>query len=262
MGGVSAASEASAAPKGAVDVTIVVNAHREGLLAVPSYRSAARARARAEAEGLAVETLSVLDCADDLTAEVAAAALGAGDRLLRVAFGDLGRARNAAVVEAAGRWIAFLDADDLWCEDWLTRALASARADARAVIWHPEVNLYFGGRLGLWRHIDMEADEFEWESLLLDNYWTALSFVPREVARAYPYPPTDLLNQIGYEDWGWNVATIGGGVLHKIVPGTCHGVRVKNSSLLARTNASNAVIRPSPAFLERMLTSRRRARER
>jgi hypothetical protein len=43
------------------DVSIIVNGHREGLVAVPSIRSAALARACAVKVGIAVETIYVLD---------------------------------------------------------------------------------------------------------------------------------------------------------------------------------------------------------
>ena len=37
--------------------------------------------------------------------------------------GDLGRVRNALVPRATGRYIAFLDADDLFSENWLAEGL-------------------------------------------------------------------------------------------------------------------------------------------
>ena len=49
------------------DVTIVVNAHREGLIARPSLLSVSRAKAHAMQQGLNVEAIVVLDRADSLT---------------------------------------------------------------------------------------------------------------------------------------------------------------------------------------------------
>ena len=62
--------------------------------------------------------------------------------------GDLGRVRNALVPQTDGRYIAFLDADDLFSENWLAEALAVLKAaDERGerVIAHPELNIVFDG---------------------------------------------------------------------------------------------------------------------
>ena len=40
---------------------------------------------------------------------------------------DLGRVRNALVPEVEGEFIAFLDADDLFSENWLAKGLATVK---------------------------------------------------------------------------------------------------------------------------------------
>src|SRR5690606_37102708 len=96
--------------------------------------------------------------------------------LLYLDNGDLGCSRNDAVKSADGTWIAFLDGDDLWPHDWLVKAQAAASRDPRFVVWHPEVNLYFGERADVHIHLDMEDDVFRPEMLALENIWTALCF--------------------------------------------------------------------------------------
>ena len=52
------------------DITAIVNLHAEGALAYASLKSLFRAKALAEAAGLRVEALAVLDKASDETVDI------------------------------------------------------------------------------------------------------------------------------------------------------------------------------------------------
>lgn len=47
----------------------------------------------------------------------------------------VGAARNTAIAQAQGEWLAFLDGDDYWASDYLERQLGVARARALDLIW-------------------------------------------------------------------------------------------------------------------------------
>jgi glycosyltransferase involved in cell wall biosynthesis len=242
------------------DISIIVNAHRERLFCIPSVYSADAAATKARAAGLKVELIVALDCADDTTREVVQAFQrnDVVDVVLDLKVDDLGSARNTSVGEARGRWVAFLDADDLWSEDWLIAAHQNGERERRVAVWHPEINIYFGEQWRVFRHVDMDEPNFAISRLAMQNYWTSLSFTLKSLLTAVPYPTTDLSNQIGYEDWSWNMRTIDAGAVHKIVPGTSHGIRVKQGSLVHRTVAANAV--PAPSLLFRRILTERRER--
>jgi glycosyltransferase involved in cell wall biosynthesis len=227
-------------------ITAAVTAHREGLIARPSLLSLSRAKSHAEAHGYEVETIVVLDRGDALTAEVIEewCKSETGVEVIHVDHGDPGLSRNDAVTRASGEWIAFLDADDLWCETWLTDSLQAAQSDHREIVWHPEMMVYFGTRAALFRHIDMESAEFQPSALLISNHWSSLCVARRALLRAVPYGKSDLENKIGYEDWAWNLAVVEQGAIHKIVPGTGHAIRTKGSSRNTTADQSGAI--PDP----------------
>lgn len=235
-----------------IEVSVILNLHQEGLLSTGTISSVEDAVEHARENGITAEVLCVLDGCDDPTREIAQAAVGRNENweVLIVEEGDLGLSRNAGVRQATGRFVAFIDGDDLWGQEWLTRAFAAATTDPRTVVWHPEVNIYFGVRPHLFLHIDMEDPIYSSAALALANLWTALCFVERNLLLEIPYRETDLAAQIGYEDWDWAMQSIHAGAIHKIVPFTCHAIRTKPVSLVQQTNAAGCLPRGSDLFKE------------
>ncbi|MBP0593891.1 glycosyltransferase [Paraburkholderia sp. LEh10] len=240
------------------DITAVINGHAEGLVAQPSLRSLAKCAAVARATGLRVELLAILDKPNAITEEVFAefARVEPGLRIKVAQHGDLGFSRNTAVEEARGKWIGFLDADDIWSADWLVLAHAAAESDPRKVVWHPEVNAYFGVTPNIFLHIDMEDPAFRIADLGFTNLWTSLCFTSADLLRSVPYVGTDLKNGIGYEDWCWNVDVVNSGGIHKIVPNTAHAIRTRRVSLVKQTSAADSVPRPSDFFRKVLAATR------
>src|SRR5690606_31378963 len=116
---------------------------REGMLAKPSLESLKRTVAHAESAGFRVELIAILDRPDTTTREVIKTHGPVNLRIEEVDFGDLGKARNHGVAIARGRYVAFLDADDLWGVSWLTSAAIAADLRATPTVWHPEINIFF-----------------------------------------------------------------------------------------------------------------------
>jgi glycosyltransferase involved in cell wall biosynthesis len=242
----------------AFDITAVINGHNEGLLAPSSLRSMVSSAKTAGQNGITVEFLAILDKPDRLTLEVFEEFAQAIPqfRVVTVELGDLGYARNTGAQMAGGEWTAFLDADDIWSDNWLTVAYQAAEADKREVVWHPEVNVYFGVSPHIFVHADMDDPNFNLATLAYTNPWTSLSFVSTDFVRRVPYTGTHLREYIGYEDWSWNVDAIGQGAIHKTARGSAHAIRTKHTSLVKQTTAAGCIRRPSD-FLRRHIQSRR-----
>jgi len=232
------------------DVSVIICGHHEGLSCIPSIRSAYAAAQQARLSKISVELIFALDCGDSITREIVVKNLEEGiiDKILHLDVDDLGQCRNCAVRESSGEWIAFIDADDLWSPNWLTLAFRSAQLDRRQIVWHPELNIYFGERLTIMRHLDMEDPLFDSYRLGFQNFWTSSVFARRSFFQVVQYPATDLANQLGYEDWSWNVRVVEKGAFHKVAAGTTHGIRVKSRSLVRRTAEYYAMPEPTHFF--------------
>jgi glycosyltransferase involved in cell wall biosynthesis len=234
-----------------IDISVVINLHREHLLLHKSLRSALAAMDAAAKRKLSVEAHLVVDRPDERTLEyIRSNALTRRFTEHIVDYGDLGQSRNHGVQVARGTCVAFLDGDDLWSENWLWRAHRSWAAATEPVVLHPESNLIFGEEQNyFYVHRDMDDADFDLDWLRVENYWTALSFAERTIYERHPFTANRLAEGIGYEDWSWNMLTIRHGIKHKAVPGTLHFVRRKGgASLLDLTNRSHNLPIWSPLF--------------
>lgn len=215
-----------------------MNLHTEGTGALPSIVSAWRAVQLAQSRGLTCELLLLLDQPDKPTVHIAERFCERRDvRLAIVSESDLGSARNRACESSTAEWIAFLDGDDLWGEEWLWRAhLAAQDVDAEPVAWHPELNIIFGDHRSIVHHVDSDDPTFSWSRFRLHNQWTALAFVRRNDLLGLPYPRNDLAAGFGFEDWSWNEEVLRRGGKHCVVPQTCHFIKRTSGPSLLRSS--------------------------
>lgn len=226
-----------------VDVSVIMTAHNEGLLAGPAVHSAQAALKAADGAGVSCEVIVVLDRADALTGEVVRAAFGERARFLETDEGDPGQARNQGIGIASGRFATFLDGDDLWSENWLTACYSCARVRPDA-IWHCACIHRFGGDRHLYWHIDSETGLFDPDYLDWSNYWDAMSFALTDTYRAFPFRKNALAEGFGHEDWHWNRWTIASGRPHKPVPETIHFKRARQNSQMSRVEQAHGVAWP------------------
>jgi teichuronic acid biosynthesis glycosyltransferase TuaG len=84
------------------------------------------------------EMLIADDCSPDNTRGVVAEWAARDSRIRLIALeqnGGPAAARNAALQQASGRWIAFLDSDDTWLPAKLERSLAHAQTNRAALVF-------------------------------------------------------------------------------------------------------------------------------
>ncbi|AIC46844.1 glycosyltransferase family A protein [Rhodoluna lacicola] len=227
-----------------VDVFILF--HAEGLLALPAMKSAHELVQKAKSFGK-VTLNAVLDNADPKTKEIVSSAKSCFDSIHFVEFGDLGKTRNFCIQVAKGSHISMLDGDDLWGAEWISRAMTHESNEEEATVLHPEFLYYFHeddlanrGKVKksfFIRHQSSILTQASPKLLYLANFWSANNFMPLSIARKYPYRPTIQELGLGIEDWSWNLETVANGILHEVVPGTIHFIRVKQAGSLGVQNS-------------------------
>lgn len=235
------------------EVSIIINAHKEGEILIETINSAIKAAETCLKNNVSYEIILILDNCDDKTLHVINKFKNRNFKIVEVNEKDLGLSRNHGIKHAKGKYIAFLDGDDLWCDDWLIKAYQAAQNDRRQIIWHPQTNIYFGTKNFIYNHIDMEEPAFDLYNLLERNLWTALSFGERGVFANFPFPKTNLEKGVGFEDWSLYQIMIENGVIHKVVPDTQHYIRTKEQSLLQQTKSNDAMPYSTNLFVSHLI---------
>ncbi|MCL2542643.1 MAG: glycosyltransferase family 2 protein [Nocardioidaceae bacterium] len=237
------------------DIAAVITAHNEGDLAKVSMRSLQEAVAQARAAGLTVEVLAVLDNPDDETV-AAFEDVPAGVRVERVSFADQGHVRNHAVSVTDSDYLAFLDGDDLWTENWLVDAFDVCGRDPGRVIAHPEVNWFFGHQHNLYFLADQDDPEFDPAFARIANPWDALCMAPRSAHADHPYADRAVADGYAYEDWHWNLETLVAGYRHLVAPQTIHFKRRRKKSQFMAARDAWVITRPSELLTYRWWSER------
>jgi glycosyltransferase involved in cell wall biosynthesis len=222
------------------DIAAILTGHREGLLAGPSVASALEAFRVAERHELSCQLIVVLDRADRLTRSTLRNAVGPRAIFIESDEGDPGQARNRGIEAVSARFATFLDADDLWSENWLVAAHRQgvARPDA---VYHCACIYRFGDHRRLFWHIDSESLLYDQHYLVWGNYWDAMSFAATEIYRRFPFRHNDLKLGFGHEDWHWSAWTFAEGVQHKPVPRTIHFKRGRPGSQMSLVEKAGGI---------------------
>lgn len=203
------------------EITVVLACHDQGRFLHASVRSIEAAIRKAESDlGITIEWLFSADNPSEETEEYLKHYLPSMARLLIRRCGQAYSARNEAVQEAQGRFIATVSGDDLVSSNWLSRTYRASVSRPADVVHHPGMVAVFGdGRL-LFITPDQEDPEFSAAVLFSRNAWPDISFARKEIFLSHPFREPDKVRGFGYPDWHWVCDTMAGGIIHKPVRAT------------------------------------------
>ena len=233
----------------ATELTVIVTAHRETVVAGPTIDSADRAVDAAREAGHSVRTLVALDNPTEASRRYFEQPDFSHWECMVVEGGDPGATRNAILSRLEGGFVAFLDADDLFSENWLSDGLgvlAAAEEQGERVIAHPELNVIFDGGTQI-NHVPAQDDPlFTPYFLYVRNCYDTLCLAPLEAHRDVPYGARDLANGISREDWQFAVETMARGWKHVVVPDTIIFKRRREFSMMVESKQRGAMLRSLP----------------
>lgn len=233
------------------DITLALTAHGESIVAGPTMRSADASIAAAEAQGLVVERVIGFDTPKMETVEYFTQPVFAAWRSHHFEFKDQGLTRNALAQCATGRYLAFLDADDMVSENWLVRTwetLEKARHAGQKAIAHPELNWQFDAIQNVYSNPAQDDPFFSPYVMSTANYYDAMCVAPRAAWLEYGFPHRDITSGFAMEDYQWFVEMTARGWVHLVAPDTIIFKRRRDVSQSAEARGSHALIRAIDAL--------------
>ena len=230
-----------------LNITVALNVHSETIVSGPTIRSAEAAIAFAEAKGCTVQRLLGVDRGTPETQAFFENPVFDKWRYCALDEGDLGGARNRLVELAQDGYIAFLDADDLFSENWLYEA-ATLAADAKArgidVAVHPELRWTFEHHNSVAVNLPSGHPLFLRKYLALGHTYDSLILSHRDTFLKTPYRIRDHVARFGYEDWAWTLDTLAIGLEHLVAKDTIIFKRRRESSMLSDLSSNKVLVWP------------------
>lgn len=233
-----------------------MNFHKEGYLAQSTILSARAAAEYFIKRGLGeINVVAVIDSGDEITRNVVYQNDDFIDVIEDVNYRDLAQSRNHGVSTANGRFVAFLDGDDLWGESWLVRAYEYSLSITAPTVLHTEYFIAFGRENFARVQWDSEAVEFDALTLMQNWHFCNNSFASRNLLLENPFVSYDHNSGFGSEDWHWSCETLARGIRHSPVPNTAYFYRMRNDVLAIGGDAhlglgakEGLLVRPSNLF--------------
>lgn len=235
-----------------IDVSLILNVHREQDLLYPTLRSLLDTVQHANLHGIRCELVVVADHADEKTLTLLTNYDYTGFdavRLENINVRSLGLARNYGLKAAVGEYVVTADADDLVSRNFIYALYQFHQTSQnKKIVTFPEYYHSFGDgcyvckfysldRVGLYRM----AGEHPYVSRFMVRRTDLLSILYRDCSSGNVY---------AYEDYDINLRLIGAGFDLLVVPETIVFYRQRNDSIMASLGRDQKRMVPNSAFFD------------
>ncbi|MCA8883969.1 MAG: glycosyltransferase [Rhodobacteraceae bacterium] len=245
-----AQTSASKGAAPAIDVSIVLNVHRETDFFNRTLNSLDAAARYAALEGIRCELITVADRPDQATRDWFAGrdmSAYCRSRVIEVDNGSLGLSRNDGFALAEGTYVMTADADDLVSFNMIAASLAAARATDHPALHFPHYYLAFGMDPHLYELHPL--DTVTPQAMVGYHPFVSRFFARRTDLDGLSFDDLRLSSGFAYEDWHFNLQAVAAGLDLKIVPRTAIYYRQRATSLLRQAvRMSNGVTGDSAFF--------------
>lgn len=235
-----------------IDVSVVLNLHREAPYLRATLLSLGACAVMAREAGLQCELIAVFDRPDAFTKQIFNETPLDGfirSSTVEVDVGSLGLARNAGVAMACGEFIWTSDGDDLVSRNAIVELHSTATAHsgvACAVFMNYLVA--FGEQYHVGKYYDssyLTVADFAYQ-----HPYVSRIFLRRQAFDNHQYRDLRVTSGYAYEDWDLNVRLRREGYQFLVAPDTVFFYRQRHGSLLRQANAASARIIPHSPFFD------------
>ena len=228
-------------------VSIVITAHQEGHMLRDSIESVLHGLEKIP-EKLRVncEVIIILDFPDQVTLEVARFYKSHNSNVMNyyMAFNhDVGKSRNIGIEISVGKYIYFLDGDDVWGESWLQNSLKLLEETDQKILVHPNLVMEFGqDSFYLTNYKATDPSKFP-DYFVEQNLWISSFCGHRDIFTNLKFPNGEIKSYCpyGYEDWSFFNKSIKLGIDHLFAEETVIFIRRKNISITTKTVFSEKI---------------------
>ena len=230
-------------------LTVGITAHSEGFLAHKTMRAVFAGLKKLDAKKYPYEIIVHIDNGTKATIEYFDRYKNEKNfRVFQNSFGDTGPSRNFIIKQAKGKYVSFLDGDDLISENWYESAIQKLEKSKEEIVVHPEAILTFG--LYQPNVLTIQEDSLNTEKdiaiLVGENRWCSVLMAKKETLLKIPY--RTLGSGYGHEDYVFNLDVIKANITHRIVKKTVLFYRRSDSSRLSSGNQEHVIIPYIDAF--------------
>ena len=185
------------------DISIVITAHKEGIILHKTISSLLNSAKHLEDKGVTYEIILNVDNPDSVTKNyIKRWETDTRFTVSLVSYGNPADNRNDAIKRANGKYISLIDGDDLVSTNWLLSAYNLIQKQSRPTVLRPSVHAQFGYEdesVTAWFMRSSLSKEVDAIQMSYWNLWTNALFTEKKILLDNPYRPP--VNGFGHEDY-------------------------------------------------------------